>query len=199
MYGVVEVAAVSDQLLVGAVNDACALVEEREFQRGYLGVKLFSHGNWFHKSPGICRLIDGLGCGFQLNQVRLLCQEALSGKFAAHTDDGFGLELGDIARFHVPLVSDKSATVSVWESDGQIDRHLSVGRVYYFDLHKPHAISNDSLVDRLHLAIDVVVDEQTLEWVSRGIRKWTRNDTIMASLLAAYFCVFVWCLPRWSW
>ena len=77
------------------------------------------------------------------------------------TDRAAGLATGQIARFHIPLVTHPDVVMHTWGLDG-IERvtHLEAGRCYYLDARKPHAVVNPTDVDRVHLVVDVVSSEQ---------------------------------------
>lgn len=101
-----------------------------------------------------------------LERVRLLRMSARAG--GAHlsrhtdiTDRNQGTRDGQVARFHIPLVTHPAATMTTWNLDGQPTKiHLKHGHCYYLDARKPHAVENASPIDRIHLVVDVLCDEQ---------------------------------------
>ncbi len=104
----------------------------------------------------------------QLERVRLFRMTAkpkLDGKLRRHSDiqdKSAGTRDGQLARFHVPIVTHNAVKMTCWNLLGQRQAaHMQVGHVYYLDVRKPHAVANNSPVDRVHLVIDVVVNAQT--------------------------------------
>lgn len=102
-------------------------------------------------------------------RIRLLRMRAGS-KLGRHTDitdrDG-GTRDGQITRFHIPLITHPGVGMITWELDGRrVEQHLYAGRVYYLDARKPHAVTNNSPIDRVHLVIDVVTDEAVRDMIS---------------------------------
>lgn len=140
-----------------AIGEAQALVPDIG-EQNYLGVRLFQDGFW--KTNVLClkRLYESLGWKCEVRKASLLCQAANAGSFASHTDSGFGLHEGQTARVHIPLVTAKKATLNFGASE--IEIHLPVGGVYFFDPTKPHSISNKSDVHRIHFVVDVEVDAE---------------------------------------
>jgi hypothetical protein len=110
-------------------------------------------------------LIDSLTWLGEVERVRLMRMAGQPGKITAlarHsdiTDRNAGTRPGQIARFHLPLVSHPAITMSTWELDGtHRSRHLEPWKLYYLDQRKPHAVSNPTSAERIHLVIDAVVD-----------------------------------------
>jgi hypothetical protein len=99
-----------------------------------------------------------------LERVRLLKMAARPGgaRLKRHTDIGdkaAGLRSGQIARFHIPLITHPDARMTIWDLDGtSTAHHLAAGSCWYLDARKPHAVANLSPVDRVHLVVDVVAD-----------------------------------------
>jgi hypothetical protein len=118
--------------------------------------------------PQLRRVVEeafGYG-GVQTERVRLLKMNA-GGKLGRHTDitDRFGgTRDGQIARFHIPLITAPGVRLHTWDLDGVRRSHyLEPFRCYYLDARKPHAVTNDSAVDRIHLVIDAIVDGRLRE------------------------------------
>jgi hypothetical protein len=102
-----------------------------------------------------------------LERVRLLRMEARpgGGHLARHsdiTDKAAGTTAGKVLRIHVPLVTRPDVTMTCWGLDGaEYAYHLPVGTAWYLDARKPHAVSNPSPVDRIHLTVDVIAGPDT--------------------------------------
>jgi hypothetical protein len=117
--------------------------------------------------PAIRGLVEELCAEYGwkgLERVRLLKMAAKNGgaRLKRHTDIGdkaAGLQNGQIARFHIPLVTNPDVRMTVWELDGRSTAHyLPPFTCWYLDARKPHAVANLSPLDRIHLVVDVVAD-----------------------------------------
>lgn len=117
---------------------------------------------WTVLAEDLPRLSDWVqSLPWQTERVRLLKMNA-GGKLGRHTDitdrDG-GTRDGQIMRFHVPLITDPSIKLITWDLDGsRTETHLKPFEMYYLDARKPHAVTNPSSVNRVHLVIDAVAD-----------------------------------------
>ena len=64
------------------------------------------------------------------------------------------IKSGNIIRLHIPLRTNDNVHFYLWE--GKVEQHfnLQVGRYYFVDVSKPHAVHNKTTFDRLHLVVD---------------------------------------------
>ncbi len=101
----------------------------------------------------------------EFERVRLMKIKANSstGKHSDKIDKDFGLEDGNIVRIHVPIRTNNQVEFYLWEKKEKLTNYLQVGHFYYVDVRAPHAVTNNSDVDRVHLVMDV--------YVNRGIRE----------------------------
>ena len=101
----------------------------------------------------------------EFERVRLMKIKAKSaiGKHSDRIDKDFGLEDGNIVRIHVPIRTNDQVEFYLWEKKEKLTNYLQVGHFYYVDVRAPHAVTNNSDVDRIHLVMDV--------YVNRGIRE----------------------------
>lgn len=113
--------------------------------------------------PAIMEWITSVPWWRDMERVRLLQMSGRNGKggsLGRHTDIGdkqFGTDDGKIVRFHLPLVTDPAIQLHSWDLTGRkTSTHLQAGQVYYLDARKPHAVTNPTGVDRVHLVVDVV-------------------------------------------
>lgn len=104
----------------------------------------------------------------EMERVRLLRMEGRGGKgsrLRRHTDitdRNAGTRDGQIMRLHFPLVTHREITMEAWELDGErLTNHLPAWSLWYLDQRKPHAVTNPTAVDRVHLVVDVVADDRT--------------------------------------
>ena len=64
------------------------------------------------------------------------------------------IKAGKLVRLHVPLRTNDNVHFYLWEGKDQYHFNLQVGKYYYVDVSKPHAVHNKSDFDRLHLVVD---------------------------------------------
>jgi hypothetical protein len=93
-----------------------------------------------------------------------------TGKLLRHTDitdKASGIRDGQVARFHLPLVTGPRAVLHTWLLNGaQIDHHLSAGTWWYLDARKPHAVTQgEPDLERIHLVADVICDQSTRNYL----------------------------------
>ena len=98
-------------------------------------------------------------------RVRLMKIKANSsiGKHSDKIDKDFGLEDGKIVRIHVPIRTNDQVNFSLWDGREEIQNYLEEGHYYYVDVRAPHAVQNNSDVDRIHLVIDTYVNSDILK------------------------------------
>ena len=97
-------------------------------------------------------------------RVRLMKIKANSsiGKHSDKIDKDFGLEDGKIVRIHVPIRTNDQVNFSLWDGREEIQNYLEEGHYYYVDVRAPHAVTNNSDVDRIHLVVDTYVNSDIL-------------------------------------
>lgn len=127
------------------------------------------------RCPATVALVKSMPYWENLERVRLLQMSSRNGKAATlsrHsdvTDRAAGTRDGAIARFHVPLITDPSITMSAWNLKGRTKAvHLPAWTCWYLDARKPHAVVNPSNVDRIHLVVDVVADRRVRKAIVDG-------------------------------
>lgn len=125
------------------------------------------------RAPTLRRLADLAPVGRGFERVRLMRMDGRGGqggKLSRHTDIGdktAGTGDGYVARFHLPLVTHPDVVMHTWNLDGtQTTTHLAPWRLWYLDQRKPHAVTNPTGVDRIHLVIDVLCDRAVREVIA---------------------------------
>lgn len=110
-----------------------------------------------------------------MERVRLLQMSGRNGKggsLGRHTDiadKAMGTADGQIVRFHLPLVTDPAIQLHSWDLTGRkSSTHLAAGQIYYLDARKPHAVTNPTGVDRVHLVVDVVCNAEVRAQLAQG-------------------------------
>lgn len=128
------------------------------------------------RTPAIRELVEAVFGHLQLERVRLLQMAARPGKvgkLSRHTDvtdKAAGVADGKIARFHIPLITHPSITMTAWNLSGRHAAvHLPPWSMWYLDARKPHAVVNPSDVNRIHLVVDVVSTSAVRQAIVQGV------------------------------
>jgi len=105
----------------------------------------------------VFKLLENLPCEFE--RVRFMKLEAgkIIGKHSDKVDKQIGFNDGDIVRIHVPIRTNENVIFTLYESPRDKignEYNLKTGHYYYTDVTKPHAVRNESDVDRIHLVVD---------------------------------------------
>jgi quercetin dioxygenase-like cupin family protein len=111
------------------------------------------------RCPYFDEIIDGFGCPVQ--RVRLLRLEP-GAKIHEHVDLGDGWAMGKV-RVHIPIVTDERVEFYV---DGR-RIEMRPGELWYCDFTRRHRVHNASDVGRVHLVLDLVVDDWLRELFPR--------------------------------
>jgi len=101
--------------------------------------------------------------GAETQRIRLMRLEPNQGELDRHTDQTdkeVGVENGDIMRLHIPIKTNKDVMFSVWNSENKrLDRNMKKSTLWYLDMRKPHRAINGGKDERIHLVIDVIVND----------------------------------------
>jgi hypothetical protein len=105
----------------------------------------------------VFKILNHLPCEFE--RVRFMKLEAgkVIGKHSDKIDKDLGFDDGQIIRIHVPIRTNDDVVFSLYESSRDKlgnEYNLKTGHYYYTDVTKPHAVRNESAVDRIHLVVD---------------------------------------------
>ncbi len=100
--------------------------------------------------PYFEKIVDGFG---PKHRVRLLRLEP-DKKVNTHTDDGDGWAVGKV-RLHIPIVTNPD--VEFYVDDQRVI--MEPGELWYCDFTKPHRVHNKGAEGRIHLVLDLAVDE----------------------------------------
>ena len=100
----------------------------------------------------------------EFERVRLMKIKANSsiGKHTDKIDKDFGLEEGKIIRIHVPIRTNDKVEFCLWDDGEKTINYLKEGHYYYVDVRAPHAVTNNSDVDRIHLVVDTYLNSDIL-------------------------------------
>jgi hypothetical protein len=128
------------------------------------------------RMPHTRAFIEGVSWWGNVERVRLLRMSArvdgkpgILGRHSDITDRFAGTADGMIARFHLPIVTHPQVTMTAWGIDGLPRKaHLAPDAVWYLDARKPHSVTNASGLDRVHLVVDVIADENSRNMICAG-------------------------------
>lgn len=131
------------------------------------------------KCPALVEIVERQPWWTRCERVRLMRMEGQHGKTRARvlrrhtdiTDRAAGTADGQVVRFHIPVVTDPAIVMHNWDLDGRAStHHLAPWRTWYIDARKPHAVTNPTDVDRVHLVVDALADEDVREHIIRAER-----------------------------
>ncbi|MFN2537166.1 MAG: aspartyl/asparaginyl beta-hydroxylase domain-containing protein [Mycobacteriales bacterium] len=112
------------------------------------------------RCPGATRLLDSLGSpALSARFLRL----GPGSRIREHTDYNLSFEDGEV-RLHMPVSS--SADVE-FHLDGELVE-MAPGECWYLNVNLPHRVRNAGSSPRVHLVVDVVVDEWLRDLVERA-------------------------------
>ena len=107
-----------------------------------------------------------------IERIRILKLGKDEGELERHTDiqdKEAGINDGQWARLHFPLVTNSLVFFTQWNTDGtKTIAHMDVGELWYLDMRKPHTAINHGDEDRYHLVIDIRADERLRDWLRRS-------------------------------
>ena len=118
------------------------------------------------------KFIDALDVS-EVERVRVLKLSKGEGELQRHTDiqdKEAGINDGQWARLHFPLITNDKVIFTQWNTDGSKTKaHMRVGELWYLDMRKPHTAVNFGEEDRYHLIIDVKSDFHLRRWLENSI------------------------------
>jgi hypothetical protein len=94
-------------------------------------------------------------------------------------DKELGLEDGQIARLHFPLVTNEKVIFRQWNTDGTRTKiHMGEGELWYLDIRKPHTAINGGDENRIHLVIDIRCNEYFRNWLVDSSKKYPQPKEV---------------------
>ena len=103
----------------------------------------------------INEILEKLPCTYERVRFMKLVAGKVIGKHSDKIDKD--IESGNIVRIHVPIRTNEDVIFTLYENArdkiGNED-NLKTGHFYYTDVSKPHAVRNNSNIDRIHLVVD---------------------------------------------
>lgn len=105
--------------------------------------------------------------GATVHRIRFMRLKPGGGELERHTDlvdDDSGLAKGQLARFHFPLISNENVIFTSWNSKGiRKDVNMKPEECWVLNTKYPHKVVNGGDTDRVHLVMDVVVNDVLYE------------------------------------
>lgn len=99
----------------------------------------------------------------ETERIRLMKLEPNGGELDRHTDQtdkDLGTQDGDIMRLHIPIITNDKMLFHSWDSQGkETINNMKEGEIWYLDIRKPHRAVNGGDKARIHLVIDVIVNQ----------------------------------------
>lgn len=100
----------------------------------------------------------------EIHRIRFMKLAPLKGELERHTDQvdvDSGGSVGKLARLHFPIKTNPKVTFTVWDCDGREQNvHMKEGECWFLDTRKPHRAVNGGDEERIHLVVDVLVNER---------------------------------------
>jgi len=103
----------------------------------------------------ILKILKKLPCTFERVRFMKLVAGKVIGKHSDKIDKD--ITSGRIVRVHIPIRTNEDVIFTLYESSKDRignEHNLKTGHFYYTDVSKPHAVRNNSNVDRIHLVVD---------------------------------------------
>jgi len=109
-------------------------------------------------------LIKSVFDNAEIHRVRLMKLAPGGGELTRHTDQvdpESGGAIGNLARYHFPIITNKDVRFCAWEPNGnKLDVNMDTLECWFLDTRKPHTVINGGNHERIHLVVDVRVDEK---------------------------------------
>lgn len=100
--------------------------------------------------------------GENIHRVRFMKLKSGNGELTRHTDQvdsESGGSKGKLARLHFPIITNNKVIFTVWDLNGKPQNvNMKEGECWMLDTRKPHMAINGGDEDRIHLVVDVQVD-----------------------------------------
>lgn len=103
------------------------------------------------------------------DRIRLMRLAPGGGELSRHVDHvekDSGMGDDKIMRFHVPIITNPNVMFTMWNTDGQkVETNMEMGSTWLFDFRKPHMAVNAGNDVRIHLVIDIVMDQKMRDFI----------------------------------
>jgi hypothetical protein len=98
-----------------------------------------------------------------VHRVRFMKLAPHEGELERHTDQvdpDSGLDIGCLARIHIPILTNLHVNFITWDSLGKQIYIPRYGQPFVLDTRWPHSVINRGETDRIHLVIDMCVTQK---------------------------------------
>lgn len=127
----------------------------------------------YEKFPLVRQLLLALFEDAEIHRVRFMKLAPGGGELQRHTDQvdpEAGNNIGQVARFHFPIVTNDKVEFTVWNvQDIPTTVNMKTGQCWLLDTRFPHRVVNGGDTPRIHLVVDVkvnkMVKEMILQWI----------------------------------
>ena len=110
----------------------------------------------------VFKILENLPCEFERVRFMKLAAGTIIGRHSDKIDKDLGFDDGQIVRIHMPIRTNSDVVFSLYKSPRAkvaYEYNLKTGHYYYTDVTKPHAVRNESDVDRIHLVADCYAND----------------------------------------
>lgn len=112
--------------------------------------------------PEVREFVNSLST--EVHRVRFMRLKPGGGELERHTDQvdpDSGGSMNKLARIHVPIKTNDKVVFTVWNTKGAPQKvNMKFGEYWFLDTRKAHQAINGGDEERIHLVIDVKVEEQ---------------------------------------
>lgn len=123
-------------------------------------------------SPEIKQILDVLPTT-NFDRIRLMRLQPGGGELSRHVDHvegDSGITDGRVMRFHIPIITNPKVVFTMWNTDGKEEKQsMKQGETWMFDFRKPHMALNGGDDIRIHLVIDVIMDEAMRDLIENNL------------------------------
>ena len=107
----------------------------------------------------------------EIHRIRFMKLSPGGGELQRHTDQvdsDSGGSIGKLARLHFPIKTNSDVKFTVWNLNAEPETvNMNVGECWFLDTRKPHKAINGGNEERIHLVVDVLVNEQIEEMLCK--------------------------------
>ena len=107
----------------------------------------------------------------EIHRVRFMKLNPGGGELERHTDQvdsDSGGSIGKLARLHFPIKTNPDVKFTVWNLNAEPKTvNMNIGECWFLDTRKPHKAINGGTEERIHLVVDVLVNEQIEEMLCK--------------------------------
>ena len=114
-----------------------------------------------NECPYIQSVLSSLDC--RTTNVRILRLES-GGEIKAHTDPQLNVQFRNQVRLHIPIFTTEQVEFLL----NGVPVPLRPGELWYMRLSDPHSVINNGPTERIHLSIDVVVNDWIETMIAQG-------------------------------